>query len=80
MKRFTVPLFTLLLTVVLIYTSYQSNPTLLSFSLTAILLLSLAWQLFRRQYFRAMDLHYWHPGEKERARALRGSGAGAAME
>jgi phosphatidate cytidylyltransferase len=44
----TTPLFTLILIVVLIYTSYQSNPTLLSFSLTAILLLSLAWQLFRQ--------------------------------
>jgi phosphatidate cytidylyltransferase len=31
----------------LIYTSYRPHPTLLSFSLTAILLISLAWQLFR---------------------------------
>ena len=44
----TGPLFTLLLIVVLIYTSYRPNPTLLTFSLSAILLLSLAWQLFRR--------------------------------
>ncbi len=44
----TTPLFTLILIGVLIYTSYQANPTLLSFSLTAILLLSLAWQLFRQ--------------------------------
>ena len=36
----------------------------------------LAWKLFRRQYFRAMDLHYWHPGMKERTRALLASGAG----
>jgi phosphatidate cytidylyltransferase len=44
----TVRVFTLLLIVVLIYTSYRPNPTILSFSLTAILLLSLAWQLFRQ--------------------------------
>lgn len=40
------PLFTLALIAVLIYTSYQPDPEWLSVALTAILLLSLAWQLF----------------------------------
>ena len=43
----TAPLFTLVLIVVLMYTSYQPWPALLSFALTAILLISLAWQLFQ---------------------------------
>ena len=31
----------------------------------------LAWRLFRRQYFEAMDLHYWHPSYEERLAAVR---------
>jgi phosphatidate cytidylyltransferase len=42
----TTPLFTLMLIAVLIYTSYQPDSGWLSFALTTILLLSLAWQLF----------------------------------
>jgi phosphatidate cytidylyltransferase len=42
----TTPLFTLALIAVLIYTSCQPDSGWLNFALTAILLLSLAWQLF----------------------------------
>ncbi len=32
-----------------------------------------AWKLFRRQYFHAMELHYWYPPHRERYSALGGS-------
>ena len=35
----------------------------------------LAWKLFRRLYFSAVEVHYWHPGASDRERALLASDA-----
>ena len=39
---------------------------------------SLAWSIFRQQYFAAMRLHYWHPSFHERRAAIRATSDGSA--